>query len=309
MSLNVIYGIDNFILDGSATVVTIGTFDGLHLGHQAILHKLMDSAKKKGVHALAITFEPHPRMLVTPDSPPPLLTVLNEKIKLMKNYVDGSLLVLNFNEQLMNMNARTFTEKYLVEKIKLAKLIVGYDHAFGKDRSGTINDLMALSKEHNFELEIVNPVLVDGKPISSTRIRNLISDKNFKAAKELFGHPYPLSGKIIRGIGLGKKIGFPTANIDVNSRKLLPKDGVYSCSLEQAGRNLRGMMFIGKNHFNPEEGKSIEVNIFDFDEDIYDQELFCYPEQFVRENMKFDDTSQLVEQLKLDKKNIMRLIK
>lgn len=309
MSLEIIRGIDNYTGRKGRTAATIGTFDGLHLGHQAILEQLMHSAMKKNMQALAITFEPHPRVLVTPDSPPPLLTSLNEKIKMFSEYLDGTLLILEFNKQLMNMTAEEFAKKYLIARINLERLVVGYDHAFGKDRSGTINDLLELSRKHLFELEIVDPVIVEGRPISSTRIRRSISEHSLSQVLDLLGHPYPLSGKVIKGIGLGKKLGFPTANIEYSPRKLLPRDGVYSCRIEMRDEYYNGMMFIGINHFNPQAIRSMEVNIFDFNDDMYGEELYCYPEVYMRENMKFEETSQLIKQLKIDKEKVLMLKK
>jgi riboflavin kinase/FMN adenylyltransferase len=309
LSVKVIKGIDNLTDHLSGTVATIGTFDGLHLGHQAIFKKLTDVSSKMNLQAVAITFEPHPRVLVTPDSPPLLLSCSNEKAKFISDYMSGILLILEFNKKLMNLNAAEFTQEYLLNKINIKKLIVGYDHAFGKGRSGTINDLMELSKKHDFELEIVIPVIVDGKPISSTRIRRLIMNDKFEEAGRLLGHPYPLSGNVIKGIGLGKKIGFPTANIDFSPRKLLPKDGVYSCDVEYNSNRYKGMMFIGKNHFDPQKEKSVEVNIFDFDKEIYEKELFCYPNKFIRDSKKFTETSELVEQLHRDKEKVLMIDK
>ncbi len=307
MSLEIIKGIDNYSAEDSGVVATIGTFDGIHLGHQSILKQLTLSASQKKLKALAITFEPHPRVLVTPDSPPPLLTCLSEKARLFSEYMDGTLLVMEFNKQLMNLTAEEFAKKYLIDKIKINKLVVGYDHAFGKDRSGTINDLMGLSRKYSFDLQIVDPVIVDGRPISSTRIRRIIADNNLSPALELLGHPYAISGKVKKGIGLGAKIGFPTANIEYSPRKLLPENGVYACSAEYKERKYDGMMFIGINHFNPEAEISAEVNIFDFKEDIYDEELFCYPEVYIRKGRKFDSEEELVKQLRDDKKRVLML--
>jgi riboflavin kinase/FMN adenylyltransferase len=309
LSLEIIKGIENFVGRDDRVVATIGTFDGLHLGHQAILEQVAAAASPGSMRPVAVTFEPHPRVLVTPDAPPPLLTCLNEKTRLFSQFFDGTLLILKFDETLMNLTAEEFAKKYLVEKINLGKLIVGYDHAFGKDRSGTINDLMGLSRRHGFELDIVDPVIVDGRPISSTRIRRLIAEHKLSQALDLLGHPYPLSGKVIKGIMLGKKIGFPTANIEYSRRKLLPKDGVYSCRVELDSQQYDGMLFIGHNNFNPKGDKSVEVNIFNFDKDIYGEELFCYPQIFIRESRKYKETSQLVEQLKHDKKRVLMLKK
>lgn len=307
MSLQIINGIQHYSSFEAKTIATIGTFDGVHLGHQAILRHLKLAAERQGATPLAITFEPHPRVLVTPGSAPLLLTVWEEKMKLFEKYMEGRLLVLEFNEALMNMTAEEFTREILLDRIKVQKLIVGYDHAFGKNRSGTINDLVGLSRKYSFALEIVDPVIVEGKPISSSRIRRLILENDLSRAIDMLGHHYPIRGKVIRGIGLGREIGFPTANLRVPERKLLPADGVYSCGLELAGRKFDGMMFIGQNYFNPDAGISIEVNIFDFDENLYDKELFCYPETFLRENKKYDSTTQLVEQIKIDKEIVLRI--
>ena len=307
MSLEIIKGIKNYSAEKSGVVATIGTFDGIHLGHQSILRELSLSASRKKSGALAITFEPHPRVLVTPDSPPPLLTCINEKARLLSEYLDGTLLVIEFNKQLMNLTAEEFTKYYLIDELNINKLVVGYDHAFGKDRSGTINDLMGLSRKYSFDLQIVDPVIVDGRPISSTRIRHVIAENNLSPAVELLGHPYIIAGKVKKGIGLGAKIGFPTANLEYSPRKLLPEDGVYSCLAEYNGRKYDGMMFIGKNYFNPAAGKSVEVNIFDFKENVYDEELFCYPGVFIRKGRKFGSEEELVKQLREDKKSVLML--
>lgn len=309
MSLEVIRNIDDYDNGKKEVVVTIGTFDGLHRGHQEILKRLMESAKASNMQAIAITFEPHPRVLVTPDDPPPLLSTWDEKVRLFSKYMDGKLMVLNFNKELMDLTAEEFIKNYLTKKLNLKKLVVGYDHAFGKNRSGTINDLMGLSKTYSFDLDVVNAILVDGRPISSSRIRRLIAGHDLSLALKMFQHAYPISGEVIRGISLGKKLGYPTANINFHERKLLPVDGVYSCQAEHSGTVYDGMMFIGKNHFDPDREKSVEVNIFDFDKEIYGDELICYPNRFIRENLKFENTDKLVEQIKKDKENILKLNK
>lgn len=308
MSLEITYGLENIDNITENLVVSLGTFDGLHVGHQAILKSLMTSSEKTGLNPMAVTFEPHPRVLVTPDSPPPLLTIWEEKARLFANYMHGRLLVLRFNDELMSMSAEEFARDILVGKLNLKKLIVGYDHAFGKNRSGTINDLMALSKKYDFELEVVNPVIIEGRPVSSTRIRNLISDRKFSQALDMLGHPYPIYGTVEKGISLGKELGFPTANIEYGARKLLPVDGVYSCRAEHKGQMYHGMMFIGTNYFNPERKRTVEVNIFDFDRDIYEQDIICYPLIFIRENMKFNKKEDLIEQITKDKENVLKLI-
>jgi len=307
LSIEVIKGVNGFDKIDGGVVATIGTFDGLHLGHQAILASLMKAQTKEHLVPMAITFEPHPRVLVTPESPPLLLTTWEEKVKLFSQYMSGKLVVIEFNRGIMNMSADEFTHSFLIDKLHLKELIVGYDHAFGKNRSGTINDLMVLSGKYSFNLEIVDPVIIDGKPISSSRIRRLLAENNLPRAIQMLGHPYPVTGIVKRGIGLGKKIGFPTANLEVSSRKLLPRQGVYSCSLEMDGTLYDGMMFVGINHFNPVAGVSVEVNIFDFDKELYGQEIICYPEIFLRDNMIFDNQEKLAGQIETDKANVMKL--
>jgi riboflavin kinase/FMN adenylyltransferase len=307
LSLQTITSIEDFIRPNKPITATIGTFDGIHLGHQAILARLMQAASDNDTDVMAITFEPHPRVLVTPDSPPPLLTVWHEKVRLFERYMSGKLLVLNFSNELMQLNAEEFTRRILIDKINIKRLIVGYDHAFGRNRSGTINDLMALGKKYSFELEMVNPVIVDGKPISSSRIRRLISDNQFPLAVEMLGHSYSIIGNVIRGIGLGRKLGYPTANLKISPRKLLPPEGVYSCSVDINKILYSGMMFVGVNHFNPQAGLSVEVNVFDFEDDIYDLDIACCPERFIRGSMPFEKTSDLSAQLKKDKENILRI--
>lgn len=307
MSLETIYGIENLAYTGEKFVVTLGTFDGIHLGHQAIMRRLMECAQERGVTPMAVTFEPHPRVLVTPDSPPPLLTIWEEKVRLFAQYMAGRLLVLRFTPELMNTNAEQFAKNILVDKLNVQKLIVGYDHAFGKNRTGTINDLMELSRRFSFELEVVNPVIIEGKPVSSTRIRRLIANRHFSQALDMLGHAYPIHGTVQRGIALGKKIGYPTANVKYADRKLLPTDGVYSCSIDHGEDHYDGMMFVGHNHFNPEAERTVEVNIFDFDGDLYDQEIVVYPEVFIRENNVYGNVEDLVVQIAKDRENVLRI--
>jgi len=308
LNLEIIKGINNFRDNKRQVVATIGTFDGLHRGHQEILRQMMESAKKLKADAVAITFEPHPRVLVTPNDPPPLLSTWEEKIKLFSKYMSGRLLVLDFNNELMNLTAEEFIRNYLTSRLNLKKLVVGYDHALGKNRSGTINDLMGLSQIYGFELAVVNPIIVNDRPISSSRIRRLIADNDFPQALEMLNHSYPIGGTVVQGIGLGKKLGYPTANIDFTPRKLLPTDGVYSCRLEYRDKEYDGMMFIGKNHFNPDKFRSVEAHIFSFNKDIYGEQLTCYPETYIRANQKFESTDKLKEQLKKDKENVLELI-
>jgi len=289
------------------SVVTVGTFDGIHQGHQEILRRVLVAADELDLEPILTTFHPHPRVVVTPDSPPSLLTTIEEKEQFIPTYFRGTALVLEFNAALMNMSARSFVEEVLIGRLGMRKLVVGYDHAFGKDRGGSIVELRRLGKELDFEVEVVGPVLVDGERVSSSTIRRMMQAGEFADALKFLGHPYGIFGTVERGIGLGRKLGFPTANVKYNPRKLLPVEGVYACRAQVGQERHDGMMFIGRNHFNPEARITVEANLFGFDEDIYGREMLVCPLRFLRPNRRFDSTDLLVEQIELDKKHVMRI--
>ncbi|MGH8015108.1 MAG: bifunctional riboflavin kinase/FAD synthetase [Candidatus Zixiibacteriota bacterium] len=292
-----------------SAVATIGTFDGIHLGHRAILEKVRSEADRESLTPVLVTFDPHPRVVLTPDSAPPLLTTMEEKEQFIPDYFSGKVLVLTFDEKLRNLSAEEFVETILVEKVGVKKLIVGYDHALGKNRKGDTKELERLGGKYGFEVEVVGPVLHDGRPISSSRIREAMQEGNFEQAVEFLGHHYAIFGTVMRGMGLGKKLGFPTANVDYNEHKMLPPDGVYGCWAKVGEENLCGMMFIGRNFFNPEGGRSVEANLFEFDIDIYDEEIFVYPTHFIRGNRKFSSTDELIVQMKKDKESVLNIMK
>jgi len=302
-------GIDNYpkATDRNA-VVTVGTFDGIHRGHQEILRWVQDEGAKSGVKPVLITFHPHPRMLVTPENIPMLLTTIEEKEKFIPHFFDGRVLILDFNEKLKNLTPEEFVTQVLIDKIGMKKLIVGYDHGLGKNRSGGIEELRKLGNKYDFRLEVVNPVFNGEKPISSSRIRSAILENRYREAIHFLGHDYAIFGTVEKGIGLGRKLGYPTANIRYNPRKLLPVEGVYSCWLQIDEEEKNGMMFIGRNHFNPETKITVEVNIFDFDRDIYNEDIIVYPTHFIRNNKKFKNTDGLIKQLESDKKNVLNTI-
>ncbi len=310
MKIEFIKGLENYIPAGKPTVVaTLGTFDGIHLGHQAILELLQKEAAKESLTPVLITFNPHPRVVLTPEKAPLLLTTYEEKEQFIPDYFSGQVLVLTFDEKLRNLSAEEFVKTILVDKIGVKRLIVGYDHALGKNRKGDAKELQRLGEKYGFEVEVVGPIMHDGEPVSSSRIREAMKAGNFGDAVELLGHHYAIFGNVMRGMGLGKKLGFPTANVDYNSRKLLPPDGIYACWARVGKEDLYGMMFIGQNYFSPESGKSVEANLFDFDRDIYDEGIFVYPTHFVRENRKFSSTDELKAQMKKDKELVLNIIK
>jgi riboflavin kinase / FMN adenylyltransferase len=304
-----IHGLERFPKsDRGTTVVTIGTFDGIHRGHRAIFQRVRAVAEGKNLRPVLITFHPHPRMVVTPDNVPMLLTTIEEKGKFVPHFFDGSVLVLEFNKALMNLTAEEFVRQVLVDTVGVKHLVVGYDHGLGKNRSGTAGELRRLGEELDFEVEVVPPVEYNGTLISSTKIREAMTSGRYSQALELLGHDYAIYGTVERGIGLGRKLGYPTANVKYSHRKLLPPKGVYACWAQIGSEEKHGMMFIGQNHFNPVERLSVEANLFDFDRDIYDEEIMVYPTHFIRENQKFEDREGLIGQIRNDKKNVIEII-
>jgi len=309
LSTRFIKGLENFRPEDDRPVaVTIGTFDGIHRGHQQILRSLHEESEECDCASVLITFDPHPRLLVSPEQIPLLLTTIEEKAMFIPHFFDGTVLVLEFNDSLKEMSAEEFVSRVLVDRIGAKKVIVGYDHAFGKNRSGTTSELTALGKKYDLQVYVVEPVMYEGKPVSSSRIRAAMRDDNYETPVEMLGHHYAILGAVERGIGLGRRLGYPTANVRYGPRKLLPRDGVYSCRVQLDDECHPGMMFIGRNHFNPQGRITVEANIFDFDRDIYDRDLLVFPTHYIRPNQKFSSTDQLVQQLKIDKDSVLRII-
>lgn len=308
--MKVFRSVDEFKAEGGGPcVVTLGTFDGFHLGHAAIFERLANVAGSLRLPPVAITFDPHPRVLVTPDDPPRLLTSTEEKIAILSDRFDGRLVILTFDDHLRQMTADEFVTKILQKEFGLRALVVGHNHSLGHKRSGTVERLKEIARREGFTLEVVSPILLNGEEISSSRIRRAIKSGDMEIAYQMLGHQYPIRGIVVRGLGQGRKMGWPTANLDWSNRKLLPDQGVYSCEAAINGSLYQGMMFIGVNMLNPREAISVEANIFDFDRDIYDAEITLYPRHFVRPNARFASVAELSAQIGRDKENIIQLLK
>lgn len=292
----------------SPTVVAVGMFDGVHRGHRAILLRANEISAQLGYTAIMLTFDPHPREVITPGRAPKLLTTVEEKSIVAADCFAGQLVVVRFDEQVRNLTAEQFARQVLRQQLQAKFLVVGYNHALGKDRTGTTSELRRIGQEQGFEVEVVEAIICDGKPVSSTRIRDALLLGDMEAANSLLGYEYLIRGSVVRGVGLGKKLGYPTANLNCPENKCLPREGIYACTAEVSGRQMGGMLFIGRNYFNSEGGITVEVHVFNYDGDLYGQAVTVRPLRYVRENRRFATTAELVTQMADDKRNVMTIV-
>ena len=288
--------------------VTTGTFDGVHYGHRVILNRLIKEARKAGGETVLITFYPHPRMVIFPDDKSlKLLTTQPEKIKLLENLGIDHLVVIPFTYEFSRMKAFDFVRDILVNKIGVYKLIIGYDHQFGRNREGDLKQLEEYAELFGFQLEEIPAQDVDQVKVSSTKIRNALNEGNIEIADKYLGYSYPISGEVIRGNQLGKTLGFPTANIKYNNHyKLIPANGVYAVEVKYKNKRYKGMMNIGRRPTinDKDAGLTLEVNIFDFNEDIYNKVITVLMRKRIRDEIKFENLDQLKAQIRKDKETV-----
>jgi riboflavin kinase / FMN adenylyltransferase len=302
--------IDSF--NGNKPVVTIGTFDGVHLGHQRVIERLKDIASKQGGETVIFTFNPHPRTVTSPDKADlRILTTLDEKKELFSKAGIDHLIIYPFTKSFAQLNYSEFVKTILIEKLKTHCLVVGYDHRFGKNREGSFEYLQESASQHHFTIEKLDPLLIDNYHISSTRIRNVLEEGDVKKANELLGYRYTLHGRVVKGTRLGREIGFPTANIEASDvNKLIPGYGVYAVEVMAEGTMYKGMLNIGtRPTFNKNADKrSIEVNIFDFSGNLYHKKITLIFAGKIRNEQKFSGIKALAEQLKKDKTEALKIL-
>lgn len=277
-------------------------FDGVHLGHQSIIQKLNTIAEAKNLKSAILTFWPHPRKVFNPNDDLKLLNTIEEKKYLLQKNGLDHLFLKEFDEDFRNLTGEEFVKQILVEKLQIKHLIVGYDHTFGKNRSGDFSLLKKMGPEFGFEVEQVEAVSYKGVNISSTQIRNALSAGNVIFANEMLGYNYSLSGTVVHGKKIGRTIGYPTANIEVDDLKLLPKKGAYIVDVFVKNQHYKGMLSIGTNPTVNGTKVSVEVYILDFDEDIYDQEISVNFRDFLHEEIKFNGLEELMIRLDEDKR-------
>jgi len=306
-----IYYEDKIIDKHKETVVTIGTFDGIHRGHQKILKKVIDLGNQNNWRTFVITFQPHPRKVISKDYNMKLLTTIDEKKELFEYYGIDNLLIINFTKEFSQMSSKEFVKKIICDKIGAKHIVVGYDHKFGKDRGGNEDQLRMLGEKLDFEVTRVNPISIGENVISSTKIRNLLLAGKIKKANEFLGRKYSLKGIVIKGAGRGRSLGYPTANLNVNNPdKLIPLRGVYAVNIIFESVKYLGVMNIGfRPTFNQTTNLILEAHIIGFYQDIYGNELKIEFLERLRDEKKFNSKEELKKQIELDKEKTINLSK
>lgn len=293
------------------SVLTVGTFDGIHQGHMALMNRLVQKANKHNCRSVVVSFDPHPRSIIhAGEDGIRLLTTLEERSRRLSELGVDVLCVIPFTRDFSLQNSKEFVQNILYSKIGLSYFIIGYDHHFGKNRDGNAQTLQQMSSDLDFEVEIVEKKEMGDLTISSTKIRQSLEvDGNVVRAEELLGRPYSFEGVVVHGDERGRTIGFPTANIQLNHRdKLIPKEGTYVIEAQLNGNTYQGMMNIGNRPTFDGQNQRIEVHLFSFNEQIYGQIMRVFLIERIRDEKKFKSSDELIKQLQLDRKKSIELI-
>lgn len=292
----------NAFLSDRQTVVTIGTFDGVHVGHRKIIERLVNSAHANNLDSVVLTFFPHPRMVLQQESGIQLINTIEERKKLLKGTGIDHLVIHPFTHQFSRLTALEFVRDILVNKLRAKKIIIGYDHRFGRNRTADINDLRKFGEDFGFEVEEISQQDVEQVAVSSTKIRNALLEGKVERANLYLEYPFSLNGTIVRGRGIGKDLGFPTANLDIaEDYKLIPKNGVYVVRTIIEGEQIYGMMNIGTNPTVGGKEKTIEANFFHLDMDLYGKKLEVQMLVRIRDEKKFGSVDDLKLAMKQDR--------
>ena len=294
----------------SNSVVTIGTFDGVHIGHKKIIKRLLKIAKEENLQAVVLTFFPHPRMVVQKDTTIKMLNTIDEKTKLLEAEGIDHLVVKKFTKQFSRLTAQDYVQDLLVETLHVKHIIIGYDHHFGRNRTANINDLKAFGEIYDFKVTEISAQEIDEVTVSSTKIRKALLEGDLKTANTFLGYNFMLTGSIVKGKGIGKQLEYPTANLNIEeSYKLIPNNGVYVVKSMIDGATIFGMMNIGTNPTVDGRVQSIEVHFFDFSKDIYGLQLEVEILERLRDEKKFDSLEALKQQLSKDLINSKNYLK
>lgn len=306
--MRIYHNLDDFSSIRNA-VVTSGTFDGVHVGHQKILSRLHEIAERTKGDTVVITFWPHPRLVLYPDADLKLLNTFEEKAELIKEQGVHHLLRIPFTKEFSQLSSEEFITKILVEKIGTKKLVIGYDHHFGKNREGSFEQLKLNGPKYGFDVEEISRQDVDHVGVSSSKIRKAIETSDLETATHLLGRPYSISGRVIKGDKLGRTIGFPTANIEIDStHKLVPADGIYAVTVQHGHAAYNGMLYIGNRPTVDGIKRNIEVNIFNFDREIYGESLTINFHHYIRDDIKFASLEELKSQMEKDQEESTQIL-
>ena len=305
IALNIFQSIQDFS-STKKTILTLGTFDGVHIGHKKILERLIQNTENEEYESLVLTFFPHPRMVLQEQSDIKLLNTISEKIALLEKIGIQNLVIHPFDEGFSKLTAEEFVRTILVDRFHIKKIIIGHDHRFGRNRTADINDLITFGKQYGFEVEQISAQEIKDVSVSSTKIRKALMEGDMALANEYLGYDYFLKGTVFKGKQLGRTIGFPTANLKIEENyKLIPKIGVYVVKSIIDQKTVFGMMNIGFNPTVGGENLSIEINYFDFDANIYGREISVAILKYLRPEQKFDSVALLQKQLEKDKNMAM----
>ncbi|WP_312083930.1 bifunctional riboflavin kinase/FAD synthetase [Epilithonimonas hominis] len=290
--------------DKTPLALSLGMFDGVHLGHLSIINTLNKIAKKEHLESAILSFWPHPRKFLNPDDDVKMLNTLEEKLELLEKSGIQNIFLKTFDEEFRNLTGTEFCEQVLIQKLNVKHIIIGHDHTFGKNKSGNFELLKSLSDELGFKVNQLEAIQKNDLNVSSTKIRIALSEGRIKDANGMLGYHYPLTGKVIHGKKLGRTIGYPTANIEVPINKLLPKSGAYIVEVYIDNQFYKGMLSVGTNPTIDDKSKSLhtEVYILDFDQDIYDQQITIKFRDFLHDEIKFEGLEKLIEKLDEDKR-------
>jgi len=282
--------------------LSLGMFDGVHIGHKSIIDELKKTGQEKDLETAILTFWPHPRFVFNPDEDLKLLNTLDEKTVLMEKYGIQNLFLKEFDAGFRNLTGEEFVRQILVDALHVKYLIIGYDHSFGKNKSGNFELLQKLSGELGFEVEQMEAINIHENNISSTKIRKALLTGNIREANEMLGYSYSVSGTVVHGKKIGRTIGYPTANIETDSIKLLPKKGAYIVEVFVQGKHYKGMLSVGTNPTVNGEKLTVEVYILDFEGDIYGKDITVRFRDFLHDEIKFEGMDKLIERLDEDKR-------
>ncbi|MDE5431137.1 bifunctional riboflavin kinase/FAD synthetase [Elizabethkingia meningoseptica] len=295
--------------DAMGLTMSLGMFDGVHKGHQEIIKKLKKSGEADHLEPALLTFWPHPRKVLQPETEIKLLNTLDEKLHLLESFGIQKVFLQEFNDDFRNLSGEEFVKQILLEKLHMKHIIIGYDHHFGKNKSGNFQLLEEMAADNGFVVEETQAVLVDELAVSSTKIRNALAEGNIQTANQFLGYHYPVSGKVVQGKQIGRTIGYPTANIDVDPIKLLPKNGAYIVDVLLNGQHYKGMLSVGTNPTVNGTKKTTEVHILDFDQDIYGEHITVYFRDYLHDEIKFESLEKLIERLDEDKQLTINFFK